>query len=448
MSEPSEELPFLSVCVPARNAARELPHTLANLGRSDYPAARFEVLIGDHGSSDGTAEVVARHATSFASLRRVHVSYESPNRARVRNALIREARGSILVFIDHDVLVSRNFLASHARAHARFPHALVAGVTFGKGFFRKEIDELVSSLDLEDIESARELLHSRAELADARFGPGMLNASGQPVAEVSQQVAAFRFFWTCNTSARRSDIDACGGFDEAYVGWGVEDDDFAQQFRSQGKQMVFSREAWAFHIPHRASTLENLGAWRRNFEHFSRKFHTREIEYYALHMTNVVGGSQRMEGMLGLIKLAGVANVARDAAALVPERPPRRLCHFLGDRELAEQLGVTDALDPFGALTAGPRREGPVQFWPFFGLKTPFQDRELEESLVLVDLLAVLDPHTISLALLELARVSRRVVFCCGSFATNPAFIAAVNKVREVAELVRFAAVEWRARTA
>ncbi|HWV56726.1 MAG TPA: glycosyltransferase family A protein, partial [Longimicrobiales bacterium] len=62
-----EEAPLVSVIVPARNEARNLGACVATLLRSSYP--RFEVIIVDDRSRDGTREIA--HALADRSDGRV-----------------------------------------------------------------------------------------------------------------------------------------------------------------------------------------------------------------------------------------------------------------------------------------------------------------------------------------------------------------------------------------
>jgi len=64
-----EPLPFLSIVMPVRNEARHIGDVLSQLESQDYPHDRFEILVADGNSTDGTAEVVEEFArqTSFLS---------------------------------------------------------------------------------------------------------------------------------------------------------------------------------------------------------------------------------------------------------------------------------------------------------------------------------------------------------------------------------------------
>lgn len=92
-------LPFISIVVGARNERAMLPRLIDDLLRQNYPPDRYEILLVDRGSSDGTAELVRRrYAKSRTRLRVI----EMPSRSRSagRNAGIREAAGDLLVFIE------------------------------------------------------------------------------------------------------------------------------------------------------------------------------------------------------------------------------------------------------------------------------------------------------------------------------------------------------------
>ena len=50
-------VPDVSVVIPARDAAATLPRTLEALARQTLPRERFEIVVADDGSRDGTGEL-------------------------------------------------------------------------------------------------------------------------------------------------------------------------------------------------------------------------------------------------------------------------------------------------------------------------------------------------------------------------------------------------------
>jgi GT2 family glycosyltransferase len=109
-----------SVIIPARNAARVLPRTLAALGDAD-------VVVVDNGSTDTTA------ATARANGARV-VTEPRPNRGRARNAGARATGAPLLAFLDADCVPDPGWLAALTACLAE--HELAGGrvIVEGGGF--------------------------------------------------------------------------------------------------------------------------------------------------------------------------------------------------------------------------------------------------------------------------------------------------------------------------
>ena len=98
---------LVSVVVPVRNGAAVLGQQFAALERQGY-RGRWEVVVADNGSSDGTAAVVAEWAGRLA-VRRV-----AADRRRginvARNAGVAAASGDLLAFCDADDQVAPGWL--------------------------------------------------------------------------------------------------------------------------------------------------------------------------------------------------------------------------------------------------------------------------------------------------------------------------------------------------
>jgi chlorobactene glucosyltransferase len=96
--------PFISVLVPARDEAARIAATVRGLLSQDYP--RFEVLILDDASRDGTAEI-ARSAAAGDDRLRILPGADLPPGWLGKNwacaQLAEQARGEVLVFTDADV---------------------------------------------------------------------------------------------------------------------------------------------------------------------------------------------------------------------------------------------------------------------------------------------------------------------------------------------------------
>lgn len=50
------EPPFVSVVIPTLNSAHEVDACITALRAQDYPVSRFEIIVADNGSTDGSTE--------------------------------------------------------------------------------------------------------------------------------------------------------------------------------------------------------------------------------------------------------------------------------------------------------------------------------------------------------------------------------------------------------
>jgi len=117
VNEERSSVPALvTVIVPVFNAASTLPEQLAALGRQTYPG-RWEVVIADNGSTDGSTHVASEWARRLPDLRIVDCS-DRRGPSHARNEGVRAARGDFIVACDADDVVSERWLEAMTRAAA------------------------------------------------------------------------------------------------------------------------------------------------------------------------------------------------------------------------------------------------------------------------------------------------------------------------------------------
>jgi len=88
--------PVVSVIVPVYNEVSRISTCIQALLEQTYPSGKYEVLIVDNGSSDGTRDVVQRYPVTLLIEDQIQGSYAA------RNKGINHARGRILAFTDSD----------------------------------------------------------------------------------------------------------------------------------------------------------------------------------------------------------------------------------------------------------------------------------------------------------------------------------------------------------
>jgi glycosyltransferase involved in cell wall biosynthesis len=196
----------LSVVTPTQNRAPILGRCLDALGRQTLDPSRYEVLVVDDASTDGTRAVV-EEATRQA--RYPLRSYWLPERLGVsaaRNLAIREARSDVIVFVDSDCIAVPMFLSAHLETHKERSGIVCRGPVIAT--------------------------HSLDRPFTSRGG----------VLDISTA-----FFDTDNASARREDLFRVGLLDEAFFPYGWDGLDLGLRLRDLGLRRIYRRDAALYH---------------------------------------------------------------------------------------------------------------------------------------------------------------------------------------------------------
>ena len=197
-----------SVIVPAWQAERVIGACLDALAAQTVPKERFEVIVVDDGSTDGTAAVAAARGATVL---------RQPNAgpAAARNAGARRAAGEIVLFTDSDCRPDPGWLDAMTRPFEKAHVAAVQGRYVGS---QPEIAARWSQIEFEE----------RYE----RIPDG----------------ADIDFVFTYSAAYRREVFLELGGFDVAFPAPNGEDMDLAFRMKARGHQFVFARGALVRHV--------------------------------------------------------------------------------------------------------------------------------------------------------------------------------------------------------
>ncbi len=99
----------VTIAIPTYNRADFLRQTLAGITAQQFPRDHYEVLVIDNNSHDHTRAVVAEFAGAHPAPRYVAEPRQGLDYAR--NRAITEARGTIILFGDDDILVRPDWMA-------------------------------------------------------------------------------------------------------------------------------------------------------------------------------------------------------------------------------------------------------------------------------------------------------------------------------------------------
>lgn len=143
------ELKEFSIIVAARNEEKNIAELLQTLTNQNYPKNRYEIIIADDRSTDGTAEIVKEFQVNNSNLKLVQIKAENPEIVGKKGAIsqaVKLAENPILVFTDADCLPKRNWVQEVSR-HFLPEVDFVAGysIILNKNSFFQKIKNLERS---------------------------------------------------------------------------------------------------------------------------------------------------------------------------------------------------------------------------------------------------------------------------------------------------------------
>jgi len=208
-----------SICIPTRNRAELLRLTLESLDRQTISADRFEVIVGDDGSTDETVAMLGGLRPRYPLTWR-RATGSGPGAAR--NAAAGAAGNDVLIFLDDDQLASPDLVAAHLDAHER------SGVVLVQGDY-----PLADGCDRDGASMVFERSRVRT-LGSWRRG-----------------ALASVHLWGANFSVRQQSWRQVGGFDESLPR--SQDLDFGLRIADLGVPLIVELGAVSHHL-HRVST--------------------------------------------------------------------------------------------------------------------------------------------------------------------------------------------------
>jgi len=244
-----ERVDFLTLCLDALRGAA-----------GDFD----EVVVADDGSGEAVAERI-RGLISRCPFPVIHAWHprNGPRRAATRNNGIRHASGDYLIFLDADFLPLPGAIRSHVEA-ARPRHFAAGRCKYTtEEQARRILSEGVSDRLQEGI--YRELPNEPVEKEHRRF---VRYVRLRRIGLATPRKVTFGGHF----SAFRQDIEAVNGYDEKYVGWGAEDQDFALRMVLAGfRGTSVIRTARVLHLWHPREMGEKHWKEGGNVEYFRRK---------------------------------------------------------------------------------------------------------------------------------------------------------------------------------
>ena len=188
----------ITVIIPTYNRALILKDTLAAYSRQSVRKDVFEVIVVDDGSSDETASIISKKASSLGyHLRFFSQSNKGPGQAR--NWAISEAAAPLVLITGDDIIPHENMLWEHLLKHHQAPSQFRA--VLGKVEWDPRIP--ISFF-----------MHFITEISNYQFGFHQIT---------NPESTSFRFFYTSNISLKTEFLRSQAGFHPDFLHAAYED---------------------------------------------------------------------------------------------------------------------------------------------------------------------------------------------------------------------------------
>jgi glycosyltransferase involved in cell wall biosynthesis len=222
----SLNMPSVSVVIPTHNRANSLQRTLDALCLQTYPVEYVEVLVVADGCTDGTVEMLRSYQAPFT----LHIiEQKGQGAAAARNCGAAYATGSLLLFLDDDVVPTPPLIEAHVHIHQYQPGQVVMGPYPPV------------------LEGRTDFVHIQTRL----WWGAKFQAIRQP-----HHRYTYRDMLSGNFSLETKLFNHLGGFDATIKGCGGEDYEFGMRLIKAGVSLTSTAEALAHHYEHETTDLD------------------------------------------------------------------------------------------------------------------------------------------------------------------------------------------------
>lgn len=203
-----------------------------------------EIIIADDGSQKDTALLVSQWKKKL-SIPLIHSWQEDDGfrAAESRNRAIAKSSHEVLILIDGDMVLSKNFISSYKLAMRK--NCFIQG---GRVLTDKKRSEYIQST---------------GKLPNF-FSSGIKNRKNTISNVFLSNIFSFKrnnsqSTRSCNMAFWRKDVFAVNGFNNDFVGWGREDSEFVERMLNSGVNRIYLKfAAVAFHLFHEERTRSSL----------------------------------------------------------------------------------------------------------------------------------------------------------------------------------------------
>jgi glycosyltransferase involved in cell wall biosynthesis len=224
-----------------------------------------EIVISDDGSNDEQTDKIKKYLKQLeCPIKYVRQEKQGYRLAAARNNAIQAASGDYIISLDCDILLMPDAIMTH-KQNAKEGYFLAGNRALLSEETTKEImTQQINKRFLEMLWENADKKHLLKE--HKKFQRNLI------LKKIGLTKAHKPKLLGCHFSIWKKDVQKINGFDENYVGWGLEDDDFARRLYRIGlKSLSVILKARALHLWHPAVSSKPISIKESpNYNYFIR----------------------------------------------------------------------------------------------------------------------------------------------------------------------------------
>jgi len=299
-----------SIIIPTCNRKELLKLSLHSFNYQDYTKEKFEVIVIDDGSIDGTSDMIKSLKVNYKLI--FLRNEENCGPAHARNLGLQNASGEIIIFSDSDCIVPSNFVSGHLKHHEMSNNICPSAAIRWKKVYSSYYEDFNAMQKYEFQNAMISIPSFKDRLMDLNFNyendfkilfendvqeidkysyiPSWSDEYlGSIVKSYGPSLDGFAYPWilftTGNVSIRKKHVIAEGGFDERLKR--DEDWDLGYRLYKSGIKFTCDLELESSHQEH-IITSNREGKMLESYKLIFNKYKDYELSLFCLFLQNSV----------------------------------------------------------------------------------------------------------------------------------------------------------------
>lgn len=233
-----------SIVIPTYNQKDRLELVLYSINELNYDKNKFEVIVVDDCSDDGTEECIKSINKKYEFKYIKHKKNEGRSSTRNDGAML--AEGRIIIFLDGDRIPCKDYIKEHIKAHYNRKNTIVIGecIEYFDEKFKEKKEIIINEIQRGFAGVVKRCRYfNYSEIVNKIY-----DSRGNTKSKI-----AWITLMSGNFSISKKDFEKTNGFETGFKKWGFENFEYGYRLLKNNYCFHLSRNAYNIHIFHRAN---------------------------------------------------------------------------------------------------------------------------------------------------------------------------------------------------